>query len=79
MNKEAADETCLVPECTKTALSRGLCGGCYLGAEEEVKYYVTDWDELIDLGLAKHVSVLFSVALRDAKAKKKQCLEGEPT
>ena len=43
---------CMIPDCERKVLRRGLCAGCYSSASRRVRKGETSWDELIEWGLA---------------------------
>lgn len=48
------DKPCLTPDCKALARWRGLCSRCYGQAKKLIEKELTDWDELITMGLALH-------------------------
>lgn len=43
----------MVPECKRTAKTRGMCENCYAGAARKVREKQTTWEELERLGLCR--------------------------
>ncbi len=43
---------CLIQDCHRKTMSRGLCQGCYQRAQKLVSKGKTTWEELINMGLA---------------------------
>lgn len=41
---------CLVPECSREAIARGLCMSCYKAAYYQIRKGVVSWKELEKLG-----------------------------
>ena len=63
---------CLVPDCDKKPMTRGLCSQCYVVARKLVADGKTDWTELENLGLARQFvpkSARFKIAFEAAIAK----------
>ena len=65
---------CLIDGCTRAAVSRGLCHACYSVARGTILRNETSWEELENLGLARHFTMgrapaagAFAIALANAK------------
>lgn len=61
---------CIIPNCTRQAVCRGLCTTCYQNAKKQVCRGIITWDELISLGLLlprKLQRSPFSIALDSAR------------
>lgn len=56
-----SERKCLVPECKKMALTRGLCHSCCEQARRAVREKITTWDALEKLGLSLHMSCVGKV------------------
>lgn len=52
MPTDRKSKKCLVPECGRPRVSRGMCAGCRATADRNVEAGLTTWEELFHKGWA---------------------------